>query len=48
MGGEKLKGAAALTGLQLREVVLPQEAASHEQREQEEEAAGGWEEPLPF
>lgn len=47
-GREKLKDASALTGLQLGEVVLPQEAAGHEHREQKEEAAGSWEKPLLF
>lgn len=37
-----------LTSLQLGEVILPQEAASHEYGEQEEEAAGSREEPLLF
>lgn len=47
-GWENLQDVSALTGLQLGEVVLPEEAASHEHREQEEEAAGSWEEPLLF
>lgn len=47
-GGGKLKGVPALTGLQLGEVILPQEAASHEHREHKEEAAGNREEPLLF
>lgn len=47
-GGEQPKAAGALTGLQFGKVVLPQEAASHNHREQEEEAAGSWEEPLLF
>lgn len=46
-GGEKFKGVSALTRLQFGEVILPEEAASHDHREQEE-AAGGREEPLLF
>lgn len=45
---KEVKDACALTGVQLGEVILPQEAASHNHREQEEEAAGSWEEPLLF
>lgn len=47
-GREKLEDVSALTGLQLGEVVLPQEAAGHEHREQKEEAAGSWEKPLLY
>lgn len=47
-GREKLEDVSALTSLQLGEVVLPQEAAGHEHREQKEEAAGSWEKPLLF
>lgn len=46
--GEKFKGVSALTRLQFGEVVLPEEAASHEHREQEKEAAGGQEEALLY
>lgn len=45
---EKHTDVSVLTGLQLGQVILPQEAASHEHREQEEEAAGSREEPLLF
>lgn len=48
-GGPRRPGAGttpvALTSLKLGELILPQEAAGHDSGEQEEEAAGGREEP---